>query len=615
MSKKNTKHINKFNYMLLPLTVFVFIPIVLRIYPLNTKLTQFQWFPPVYSDIDSTLWGKCVAMYMITAIMSMFLLFASMNGMVSKDKLAFGESKKKLLTKWYFFAVASFLLTFLSTLFSKWREFGFGIGIVDVHENIWTLFCYMFVLIYAYLVINNEADIKMLQWPLLVSELIVIGVGIAQSFGYSIFNIPGFKEIITPSKYRGTFHYTDFVVNTMVDSTLHNSNYVGVYVVLLLPVSIALVFANRNILSKILWSIDSAGLLYLVYKSGNKSSVLAFGFLLMVLTLLVFVKNIKKSPIISAVILLLVLLVSSAAAFMLKDRIKTIISSLTETRLTITLKDLSFDGEGVHIDYMNSIATVGYDVIENEMVFWIKDEAGDFVETFIDENGYTRNSDPEYNWLLLTNYTVSEKANGAEVPYFASIYINGQASWGEIYFIYNSINQKYYYVTKQFRIGSDIVSTPCWIFTKRLDFASYRGALWGKTLPLLPRYFVLGSGADTFPIAYPNNDYIFAWNVGMDSTMVQKPHNWYLQVWVQQGGLSLLCILAVLGIYFIESLKIYIHADDSALSHSAGLGIMLGILGYCTMGITNDSLVVTAPMFWLMLGVGFAVNRIIKNSK
>ena len=36
---------------------------------------------------------------------------------------------------------------------------------------------------------------------------------------------------------------------------------------------------------------------------------------------------------------------------------------------------------------------------------------------------------------------------------------------------------------------------------------------------------------------------------------------------------------------------------------------MLGIIGYLISGISNDSTITVAPLFWALLGIGFAVNR------
>ena len=41
-----------------------------------------------------------------------------------------------------------------------------------------------------------------------------------------------------------------------------------------------------------------------------------------------------------------------------------------------------------------------------------------------------------------------------------------------------------------------------------------------------------------------------------------------------------------------------------------GISVMLGIVGYLAAGMFNDSVVSVAPIFWILLGVGAALNTI-----
>ena len=42
-----------------------------------------------------------------------------------------------------------------------------------------------------------------------------------------------------------------------------------------------------------------------------------------------------------------------------------------------------------------------------------------------------------------------------------------------------------------------------------------------------------------------------------------------------------------------------------------GAAIMISVFGYVVTGIANDSTVAVAPVFWGLLGVGLAVNRMV----
>ncbi|HMA60603.1 MAG TPA: hypothetical protein VKN64_09940 [Halanaerobiales bacterium] len=58
-----------------------------------------------------------------------------------------------------------------------------------------------------------------------------------------------------------------------------------------------------------------------------------------------------------------------------------------------------------------------------------------------------------------------------------------------------------------------------------------RGFIWSRSLPLLKETWLLGFGADTYPIYFPQDD-----NVGklitFDKTrkIMDKPHNMYLRL-------------------------------------------------------------------------------------
>jgi hypothetical protein len=42
---------------------------------------------------------------------------------------------------------------------------------------------------------------------------------------------------------------------------------------------------------------------------------------------------------------------------------------------------------------------------------------------------------------------------------------------------------------------------------------------------------------------------------------------------------------------------------------SAGLGIFFAVSMYLFTGLSNDSIVSVAPIFWVLLGTGFIINR------
>ena len=90
-----------------------------------------------------------------------------------------------------------------------------------------------------------------------------------------------------------------------------------------------------------------------------------------------------------------------------------------------------------------------------------------------------------------------------------------------------------------------------------------------------------------------------------------KAHSWYLQQWVETGLIGTLALLVFLFWYLVQSIRIYRRVDLHESISWVGFGLFAAVLVYMIAGIANDSNVCTAPVFWGMLGLGLAVNRML----
>ena len=61
----------------------------------------------------------------------------------------------------------------------------------------------------------------------------------------------------------------------------------------------------------------------------------------------------------------------------------------------------------------------------------------------------------------------------------------------------------------------------------------------------------------------------------------------------------------------VQSLRIYRRANLHESLSWVGFGLFAAVLVYLIAGIANDSNVCTAPVFWGMLGLGLATNRML----
>jgi O-antigen ligase len=139
--------------------------------------------------------------------------------------------------------------------------------------------------------------------------------------------------------------------------------------------------------------------------------------------------------------------------------------------------------------------------------------------------------------------------------------------------------------------------------------ASGRGYVWGRSIPLLWSNFIVGSGPDTFGIEFPQYDYVARYESGFENVIFTRPHNFFLQMGVQTGTLSLIAFLVFYGIYFVESCRRYGFRKYERVEEWMGFAVFLCTIGFVASGLANDSLIVVTPIFYVLLGMGMAINE------
>lgn len=132
------------------------------------------------------------------------------------------------------------------------------------------------------------------------------------------------------------------------------------------------------------------------------------------------------------------------------------------------------------------------------------------------------------------------------------------------------------------------------------SFASGRGYIWSRTLPLLAKYGLFGCGADNFVLVFPQADY----NAKRDYcksflTIIEKPHNAYLQLAIQNGLPALILVLIFYIIYICQIAK-------SKFKNPFMLGAFLGTVSFAFSMLFNDSNVMITPVFFIFIGMSLA---------
>jgi len=121
---------------------------------------------------------------------------------------------------------------------------------------------------------------------------------------------------------------------------------------------------------------------------------------------------------------------------------------------------------------------------------------------------------------------------------------------------------------------------------------------------------VVGRGPDTFALHFPQDELIAKVNIyGQTSVVIDKPHSLYLQTAIQTGVVSLLALLWLFAVYVRQSCQLYVWSEAPLPHVALGAPLFAAFCGYAVAAIFNDSVISVAPVFWVVLGLGIAVNR------
>jgi O-antigen ligase len=149
----------------------------------------------------------------------------------------------------------------------------------------------------------------------------------------------------------------------------------------------------------------------------------------------------------------------------------------------------------------------------------------------------------------------------------------------------------------------------------KVEVAGLEGALsgrlfiWSRTLPLLTETVFFGRGPGTFALYFPQHDYVGKLLAAGDmARLYDKPHNLYLEIAFSTGLLSLACFLFLVLLYLKEGLRLYRQGNADLLA-ATGSGVLAAVASYLVTALANDGFVTVAPVFWVLLGLGTAVNR------
>ena len=418
------------------------------------------------------------------------------------------------------------------------------------------------------------------------------------------------KWLITPPDMKGLdISFTSGKYS--IYGTLYNSNFVGSFGALILPLSTALyLFASdkkKSTIFGITAALAFATWLGCNSRAGYLGIFVAFVIGIIVLRKVIKLKYKKVLLLLSCFIVISIIfnIVSEGRVFGQFARLNPVeeINRIEDVKdgQTVKFEELSVKDNTfvIKTDKESLIGIADYTEVRFE------DELGNSLDFNTDDEGHISFVDEKYKEYKF----IIPPENPAQI--IAEIY---NRDWD----LYITDEQDIKVISFNNKLTEPMEAARIKFFDGRETFASNRGYIWSRTIPVLKNTILIGSGPDNFPIVFPQEDYIGRFNTGnrgMTDIVVDKPHNMYLQTAINTGVVSLIALMALWAIYLLDSLKIYIGGNINSFTEYMGAAIFLSITAYLAAGMFNDSIVAVAPLFWILLGMGIGINRMVKSNK
>jgi hypothetical protein len=480
-------------------------------------------------------------------------------------------------------------------LIISWR------GFVDMFQGVWVLVGYALAVIIIYNMLTTEQEVHLLTAALSVSAVYIFVVGFSQYIGASIYEIPWIQKLIIPASER----VGEVVLNLknppyIISSTLYNSNFVGSYGALLLPVFMFYCLSAKHLTHRLMAGMLSSMVFFLWLGSKSRAGYVGLFFAGIVLLIFLFktVKNNWKGLTALMTVFILIFVLTNALSQ------NTLASEFDQLSLTqessklqsvpVRFEDLRFDDNRMSI--VTSLDTLYVEAEEGRISFY----------------------DDQQNKLI------PHEANGTYV-FDNERYANYKVKFESVnYFrLYAYGRELIVYMTEAglrlYDLGGELYVTEYpehfkWLEGKERLFSG-RGYIWMASIPLLKNAVLYGYGPGMYPVAFPQQDFVGKMNMGRARIVIEKPHNMYLLIGIENGVVALLALMLVFAIYFFKSLFLYRRIIPETLMEYMGIGIFLGITGYLVAGFFNDQIISVAPLFYILLGAGFSINEIVEKKQ
>lgn len=594
-----------------PIGFFLPISFVLAIVPLIVRAKEVK-----LDEFSQTIWGSSTQYelfsqnkFILLAIFTVIAIFIS----VIYFKYIF-EKKDKIVHIILLLTIIFLILSLLSSIFSPYKHIAFW-GVYNRAEGFITIACYLLLFIYSIYTFKSTDNFRFVIIPILIVVFINAFLGMFQYAGQDLINTELGKLISIPTSIA---EKTGGQLSLLYGSgklygTLFHYNYVGSFVAVTLPLLFCSIFIEDDIIYKIVNCIGFLAALWLLFGSTSRGGLIGV-FVSIILAVIIFGKLIFKNKKQFFITIASIAVIIVGLNFMTGGSVFTRVPSLFKDAFSIfsntsdvnykdlvPVKDITNKNGDVQVVFQNETLNISFE--DNKYKF--TDSSNNKISISKGDDCYLLDNDKLSN-VSFKLFRSSEAADKMDILQLAP---TGDSKNSFLFKVKDDGN---IHLVNPYNFEDINIEFPeTFGFAGKEKLGSARGYIWSRSIPLLKDNLILGKGPDTFVLEFPQNDLIGKYYAYDTPNMtVDKPHNLYLQIALNNGLIALIAFLGIMLIYIVDSLKLYALKKEYGTSELFGAAISLGVIGYLLAGVFNDSVISVAPIFWILLGVGVAVNYI-----
>ncbi len=555
------------------MAVIFIVPLIVFYKPVNVPASAEFLYGPTETLPDFFTYYKSV----ILAVGSFILFLGALLYRVIDDMNFKPDLFEKLLGVFALSVIISFI-------FAELKDVAF-FGYLDRFEGSLAWLSYTVLAYSIYTFVKTKMDFNKIIIAFVSSSAVISLIGVFQSRGQDFFRSDLGRRLILGSYYhqlRDTLRFR--FAEDRVYSTLFNPNYVGSLVAISFPLTLYLIFEVKNKILKAL--LGGFAIIQLLVLAGSRSAtgfvgvgVAIFAFIILQL----FKSRVDRKRVIAVAVVVALMFVGLTQTELFRgeyNKIKDAVATINEP-IYNTLSDVDYQHPNLIITLANNNSITlepdGYDLhVYNSLGEQVSPEITDEEHEFsFLEDDFKINISRSY-----VNGEVNLRALDKELDIERSTRIH--------FIMPNQFSIRYEPLTAE-----NVKVASANLIPNERAFSA-RGYIWNRSIPLIFDKPIFGHGADTYTLHFPQID-IIGNAVAIGTQIVDKPHNFYINILVNFGFVGSIILLGIMLLALIKGYK-----EELAIS----------ILAFLAVGIANDSVVFCTYMMFVIIALLFVKDKL-----